>query len=283
LALVYSPCVVGSSLIHVADVDMVLVQLELIGRQNPARLWSVSQSLRPPRWSYYLVGPSLRRDAGKEPTHLQDFRGSGVAFGGPAVHPPDVSGPAVKVGVGQATGLAVALWDARAVRDAWQEVVTLFEGLDADSMLSGYDSEAAMRRWSTTPDSRSPAACGVAPKLGFSRSLRASVLTVSGSPRSRNPRSHIPLPTPGGRAGLKSTSSRVPQEVSRSAAFRSNTKLTIARRDHGKIQPCSTQLYYDVPEESGRELGARMRTCGLVGSTMWASHCGETREGQRYS
>src|SRR3712207_3833146 len=138
-----------------------------------------------------------------------------------------------------------------------------------------------MRRWSTTPDSRSPAACGVAPKLGFSRSLRASALTVSGSLReslrSRNPGSHIPRPTPGGHAGLKSTSSRAAQEVSRSAALRSNTELTIARRDHGKKQPCSTQLYYDVPEESD---GSWVLVC--VPAALWAPHCEETREGQEF-
>src|SRR3712207_6491332 len=134
-----------------------------------------------------------------------------------------------------------------------------------------------MRRWSTTPDSRSPAACGVAPKLGFCRSLRASALTVSGFPRSRNPGSHIPRPTPGGHAGLKSTFSRVAQEVSRSAALRSNTKLTIARRDHGKIQPCSTHLYYDVPEESG---GRWVLVC--VPAALWAPHGEKTREGQEF-
>src|SRR3712207_3179023 len=122
-----------------------------------------------------------------------------------------------------------------------------------------------MRRWSTTPDSRSPAACGVAPKLGFSRSLRVSVPTVSGTPRSRNPKSRIPRPTPGGHAGLKSTSYRGAQEVSRSAALRSNTKLTIARRDHGEIQDRSTQLYYDVPEEIG---GSWVLVC--VPAPLWA-------------
>jgi hypothetical protein len=45
------------------------------------------------------------------------------------------------VGVGQATGLAVALGYAWAVRDAGEEVVTLLEGLDTDPMLFGQDSE----------------------------------------------------------------------------------------------------------------------------------------------
>jgi hypothetical protein len=76
---------------------------------------------------------------------------------------------------------------------------------------------------------------------------------------------------------LKSTSSSVAQEVSRSAALRSNTKLTIARRDHGKIQPCSTQLYYDVPEEIG---GSWVLVC--VPAALWALRGEETREGQEF-
>jgi hypothetical protein len=39
------------------------------------------------------------------------------------------------VGIGQPTGFAVALGDARAVRNARHEVVTLLEGLNADPML----------------------------------------------------------------------------------------------------------------------------------------------------
>ena len=72
---------------------------------------------------------------------MQDVTGCGVALDRLAVNPPYISGPAEVVGIGQATGLAVALWYTRAVRNAGQEVVTLLERLDADPMPSGQYSE----------------------------------------------------------------------------------------------------------------------------------------------
>src|SRR5918995_772266 len=113
-----SPCVVGSFLIHVTNMDVVFVRFELVGRQYPASLAPVSQSRGPPRWPYYLVGPPLRRDASEDPAHLQDLRICGVAFDGLTVYPPHISGSAVIVGIGQATGLAIALGDERTVWDA---------------------------------------------------------------------------------------------------------------------------------------------------------------------
>jgi len=124
-------------LIHVAEVDVVPVQFELVKGQNPALLALVPQSLGPPRRPYYLIGPPLRLDAGECLAHSQDVLVCGVTFDALAVHPPDVGCPAIVVCIGQATGLAVALGDARTVRNARQEVVAFLKGLDADPMLSG--------------------------------------------------------------------------------------------------------------------------------------------------
>src|SRR5215212_235812 len=126
----FVPCsswVMGALLVHIAYVDVVLVQPELVGRQDPPFLAPVAQGLEPPGRPYYLVGPLLRRYAGEERAHLQDVRVRGVAFDGLAVYPPDVGRPAIVVGVGQAARLAVALGDARTVRNARQEEVSLLE------------------------------------------------------------------------------------------------------------------------------------------------------------
>src|SRR5215208_4132276 len=136
----FVPCsswVMGALLVHIAYVDVILVQPELIGRQDPPFLAPVAQGLGPPGRPYYLIGPPLRRDAGECPAHLQDVRVRGVALYGLAVHPSDVGRPAIVVGVGQTARPAVALGDARTVRDAWQEVVTLLERIDADAVLLG--------------------------------------------------------------------------------------------------------------------------------------------------
>src|SRR5215207_9795426 len=106
-------------------------------------------------------------------------------------------------------------------------------------------SRVAIRRWSTTPRSRSLVACGVAPKLGLSRSMRTLGFVGLESSSFRNPRSHIPLPTPVGHAGLRSTSPMSPQETSKSTALRSKAALTIARGNHDRMEHCSTSLYYD--------------------------------------
>src|SRR3954453_15974657 len=61
-------------------------------------------------------------------------------------------------------------------------------------------------------------------------------------------RSYIPFPTPDGHAGLGSTSSRLPQEVSRSVALNSKATLRITRQAHGRIQPRCTLPCSDVHE-----------------------------------
>ena len=114
---------------------MILVQPELVGRQNPTILAPVAQGPGPFGRPYYLVGPLPGRDASEDVAHLQDFLVRGVAFHGLAVHPPDVGRPAIVMGVGQTARLAVALGDARTVRNARDEIVAFLEGLDADAML----------------------------------------------------------------------------------------------------------------------------------------------------
>jgi hypothetical protein len=130
-----------TALIHVTDVDVIRVQLELVGGQYPALQAAVSQGFSPSGRSYYLIRPPPRWNAGEDLAYLQDARCSGVAFDRLAVNPPHVSSPAEVVGIGQTTGPAVALGYAWAVRDAGQEVVTRFEGLDTDSVPFGQDSE----------------------------------------------------------------------------------------------------------------------------------------------
>src|SRR5215212_6867013 len=137
LVLGRSPRVVCALLVHIAYVDVIPVQLELVGCQNPAPPAAVTQGPGPPWWPYYLIGSSARGYACEELAHLQDVRVRGVALDGLAVHPPDVGRPTEVVGVGQAARLAVALGDARPVWDARQEVVSLLEGLDAEAMLFG--------------------------------------------------------------------------------------------------------------------------------------------------
>ena len=129
------------ALIHVTDVDVILVQLELVGGQYPAPRAPVSQGPRPPRWPYYLIWPPLRWNAGEDLANLQDARRSSVAFDRLTVNPPHISGPAKVVGIGQTTGLAITLGYAWAVRDAGEEIVTLLEGLDTDPVPLRQDSE----------------------------------------------------------------------------------------------------------------------------------------------
>src|SRR5215210_2946457 len=99
----------------------------------------------------------------------------------------------------------------------------------------------ATRRRSTTPRSRSLTACGVAPKLEFLSRLRTSG-RPGPAPR-REPGSHSPLPTPVGHAGLRSTSSSLPQAVSSNAAPSSKATHT-TRRKHGKQKSCRTPSFY---------------------------------------
>ena len=117
------------------------MKLELVGGQYPSPLWPVPQSLGPPGRSYYLIRPPPSRNAGEDLSHLQDALVCSVAFDGLTVHPPHVGGPAVVVGVGQTTGLAVTLGYAWAVRDAGYEVVARLERLDADPVFPAQNSK----------------------------------------------------------------------------------------------------------------------------------------------
>src|SRR5215204_3615721 len=130
-----------AALIDVTDVDVIPVQLELVGGQYPALIAPVPQSLGPPGRSYYLIWSPLRWNAGEDLTNFQYARCSSVAFDRLAVNPPHISGPAEVVGIGQTSGLAIALGYAWAIRNAGEEVVTLFEGLDTDPVPFGQASE----------------------------------------------------------------------------------------------------------------------------------------------
>ena len=79
--------------------------------------------------------------------------------------------------------------------------MTLLEGLDTDPAPFGQASERCYESLVDDPLSRSRTACGVAPKFGLSRSLCTSVLPGPVSSPFKKPRSHSPLPTPGGHAG----------------------------------------------------------------------------------
>jgi hypothetical protein len=117
------------------------VQLELVGGQYPPLVTSVPKSFGPRGRSYYLIRPPPRWNAGEDLAYLQDTRCRSVAFDGLTVNPPHISSPAKVVGIGQTTGLAIALGYAWAVRNARHEVVTLFEGLDTDPVLLSQDPE----------------------------------------------------------------------------------------------------------------------------------------------
>src|SRR5215208_2842614 len=111
---------------------------------------------------------------------------------------------------------------------------------------------AATRRLSTTPRSRSPAACGVAPKLGLFNNSRTSPFGESGL--------HVPLPIPGEHAGLGSTASRFPHEASRSTVPRSRAALLAIHRHYGRKTFRRTPPCYDVGRKTHRvPLGRRCR------------------------
>ena len=111
------------------------MQLELIGGEDPAPLVPVSQISSPSRWSYYLIRPPPGWYSGEDLAYLHNVLVRSVAFDRLAVNPPHVSGPAVVVSVGQTTDFTVALWYARTVLDARQEIVALLEGPDTDPVL----------------------------------------------------------------------------------------------------------------------------------------------------
>jgi hypothetical protein len=91
--------------------------------------------LRPLRRAYDLIRPPLRRNAGEDPTHVQNVWVRTVALHGLAVHPPDIGCPAEIVRVGEAAGLAVALGYSWTFWHTRQELVALLEGVDADAVL----------------------------------------------------------------------------------------------------------------------------------------------------
>src|SRR5919107_3502197 len=94
------------------------------------------------------------------------------------------------------------------------------------------------RRLSTIPRSRSPAAWDVAPKLRFSNNSSASPRAASGF--------EVPLPNPGGHAGLVSTASRFPHEMSSKTVPRSNIVPRAVHQNHDRETSRHTPQCYDV-------------------------------------
>ncbi len=74
---------------------------------------------------------------------LPDVASSVEQFNRFAVHPSYVDGPTIVVRVWQATCTPVAVGDEWAVRDTWQEVVTLLEGVDADTVFFRHGLESS--------------------------------------------------------------------------------------------------------------------------------------------
>jgi hypothetical protein len=89
-----------AALIHVTDMDVIPVQLELVRIQYPALFAPVPQSFGPRGRSYYLIRPPLGWNAGEDTAYLQDARCRSVAFDRLTVNPPHISGPAKVVGIG---------------------------------------------------------------------------------------------------------------------------------------------------------------------------------------
>jgi hypothetical protein len=99
---------------------------------------------------------------------------------------------------------------------------------------------------------------------------------------SRGLRSRSPLPTPGGHAGVRSTSSTLPQAVSNTVPMSRATPTTV-HRNHEKMKRCFTPPYYDVnshlprrrrksPCHGAREQDADKLRCGRRSATVSASY-----------
>ena len=133
----------GSVAARVPQVEVILVQRELIVFQDPTLPTRAAEGLHPALRSYNLVRSLLRGNAGDCPANVNDVRVGAVPPDGLAVDPPYVSGPTIVVCVGEPAGFAVTFGDEGAVLYAWQEVVALLEGVDADLVLLRYGLEGS--------------------------------------------------------------------------------------------------------------------------------------------
>jgi hypothetical protein len=82
------------------------VELQLVVVQVPILVARAAQSLRPAGRTYYLVGPLMGRNVDEGPADVQDVPIGAVAPHRRAVIPPNVGGPAIVVGVRQASCVA---------------------------------------------------------------------------------------------------------------------------------------------------------------------------------
>jgi len=136
------PGVVGSAVSSVAEVDVVVVKVELVLGQNPTLLVRTVEPPRPGLRADDLIRPALWREVREHPAYPQYVGVLAVALHGFPVHVPDVGCPAVVVGVGQPAGLPITLRYARPVLDTRDKVVAFLEGVDADPVLSRYGSQS---------------------------------------------------------------------------------------------------------------------------------------------
>src|SRR5215210_4574672 len=139
---VRSTRVAGASLVHVSEVEVVIVQLELVAFQDPSPLAPVAQRARPCRRADDLVRPPSGGDLRERPADVQYGGVRGVVLHELPIHPVHVGGPPEVVSVRQAAGLAVTLGDAGAIRHIRFEGVALLEGPDADAVLLRYGPES---------------------------------------------------------------------------------------------------------------------------------------------
>ena len=133
-----SPNVAGSTGFVVAEVDVVVVEVELVLGEDPTLLVRTVQPPCPGLGAYDLIRPPPWREVCEHPANGQHVGVLAVALYGFPVNVPDVGRPAMVVGVGQPAGLPITLRYARTVLDAREKEVALLEDVDADTVLPRY-------------------------------------------------------------------------------------------------------------------------------------------------
>ena len=161
--------------------DMILVQLELVGGQDPALPVPVSQCSRPSGWPDYLIRPPVTWNVGEGLAYLQDARVRSVPLDRFTVDPPHVGGPAEVVGVGQTTGLAVTVWYSWAILHTREEAVALFESFNADAVLPGQGTERVHQAPVDDPPFQIPRRLWSCPEIGILEKIPHLGTTRSGA------------------------------------------------------------------------------------------------------
>ena len=86
-----SPDVAGSAFFGVAEVYVVVVEVELVLGQYPTLLIGAVEPPRPGLGAYYLIRPRRRRETSEHPADPKDLGVLAVALDGLPVHVPDVA------------------------------------------------------------------------------------------------------------------------------------------------------------------------------------------------